>query len=260
MIIRPQVPSRARCHPAVVRAPVWVRGGGLAIGMALGMAATAEASRSINFGSTLNATNLQSDGSPMDVTFTFELGVFSDFVPQLENIDLWTADWTALQDSAGNPAAAPYDSSPLFPGASVFVNNFEGTAQIIENVSDPGSPYAPGSQAYIWGFTSREVGVQSEWILLTNAAWILPVVPDDGMPSPFSLDFAVSDAGTVATVGSVNPDYATAGDTPHLVSARVVPQAVPAPEPASALLVLIGAGTLLARRRWPAAPTAYDPT
>ncbi|CAN5373920.1 hypothetical protein BH23VER1_BH23VER1_18340 [soil metagenome] len=212
-------------------------------------ATTADASQTINFGSTLNATNHQSDGSDMDATFTFELGVFGSFVPDEGNIDLWSANWTALLDSDGDPAAALYDPSPLFEGSSIRINNFEGSAQIVDNLSDPSTPYQPSTQAYIWGFTGREAGVDCEWILLSNAAWQLPAVSDDGMPSPFTLDWAVSDEGTFAILGAVNPSYATTGDPAHMQSALVRPQALLAPEPSTLLLVLLGLAALGRRRR-----------
>lgn len=219
----------------------------------VGASSPADAALGINYGSTANATNLKSDGSEMDVTFTFELGVFaSGFTPGEENVDLWMANWRALPDADGAPSSAIYDPSPIFPGAPFRINNFEGTAVLDDNVSDPSTPYAPATRAYVWGFTGRGAEGVEEWILILNDSWRLPQVSVDDIPS--TLDWAVSDAGTTAVIGSVNPSYASASDAPHLQSAEVVLASAPSiPEPRTTGLVAIALLAAAWRRSRPAA-------
>jgi hypothetical protein len=57
-----------------------------------------------------------------------------------------------------------------------------------------------GTQYYIWGSNSRAVAATSEWILLTNPAWI--VVAGTTLPLPVFFDS--KDAGTVAVVGTLS--------------------------------------------------------
>ena len=75
-------------------------------------------------------------------------------------------------------------------------------------------------------------------------SWLYPTDPGSGVN--FGPDFLTSDAGTTAVVGSVNPEWASNGDDPHLVTENIM---VPVPEPSVAVLLLGGMGFLFVRRR-----------
>jgi len=228
-----------------LRAPI--AGAVAAMGMlALGVYAEIN----VNFGSSLDATNVQSNGDPMDTTFTFELGTFTE-MPTAANSSSWRDIWQAAPNS--NPgesgSTVPYtqDAPPdgfefLTPntGAS---NNFAGAITLDSN----DAPFQEGARGYIWGFDTREEGETGEWILLTNPAWLYPEV-EDGL-QPVGENWLVSDAGTVVVggIGSVNPSHSSPGDAPHLATGSVfIAPAIPEP---SALLFLAGSAGFLAMRR-----------
>ena len=176
----------------------------------------------------------------MDTSFTFELGSFDgSFMPTSSNTDEWLANWVPAPNAASNPAggsSAPYTQVPIGP---VTTNRFDGTTRLDGNPTN----FTDTDQAYIWGYNERDSGV-GEWILLTNPSWLYPTDPGSGVN--FGPDFLTSDAGTTAVVGSVNPEWASNGDDPHLVTENIM---VPVPEPSVAVLLLGGMGFLFVRRR-----------
>lgn len=198
----------------------------------------------VGFSSVLDAINQQSDGSGMDTSFTFELGSFnSGFTPTAGNTNLWQDNWNAAPGSGGS-ASANYTQAPL-PGPIApntgHSNNFSGSVTLNTNAS----PFSTSDQAYVWGYDDRGVSGTGEWLLITNPAWLFPaVVPGPQIGGP---QFDAGDAGTVAVLGSVNPEFSSAGDDPHLQSESVFLR--PVPEPSSAVLIAGGIGMMLVRRR-----------
>ncbi len=217
------------------------------------VAAAPGAATSINFGSTINAANLRSDGSDMDVTFTFQMGVFEEgFLPVSGNLNQWLQRWIPLSDENGDPASAPYLTINI--GGGIFSNNFEGTAQITDNVTNPSDPFAPGTDSYLWGYNVRQGVGMGEWILLSNNSWKLPVVDPASNELPPNRDWAVADTGTTAILGSVNPDYAPFGgqqQEAHMQTEAVDLTLLSIPEPsvAALLFVVLGCLSLIRRRR-----------
>ena len=195
----------------------------------------------ISFNSTFDALNRQSDGAPMDTTFTFELGSFDpSFTPTADNTDLWMSNWVPVPGDGSSSAAytqVPLGSLTPNTGAS---NTFSGSVTLDSNTS----PFGTTDQAYIWGFDDRDGSGTGEWILLTNADWQYPLVTDDVQ---FPETFSVGDVGTYAVLGSVNPLYAGGSDPPHMITEQVI--LAPVPEPSVAILLLGGAGLLALRRR-----------
>lgn len=198
----------------------------------------------VRFASTFGAENQQSDGSPMDTSFTFELGAFEDgFTPTSSNTDSWLANWIAAPNSDSNASggsSAPYTQVAIGPSTT---NRFDGTTRLDGNPPN----FTDTDQAFIWGFDDRGEGGGTgagEWILLTNPGWLYPNDPGPGVN--FGPDFLVSDQGTTAVLGEVNPDWADLGDDPHMVTESVL---LPVPEPSSALLLMAGCAIICGRRR-----------
>jgi len=196
----------------------------------------------INFSSTPFGTNLQSDGSAVDSSFTFELGTFIDsFVPTAGNTDQWLANWTPVLDSSGSAVAeatAPYGTI-----SSAF-GDFDGFSSNV-TLDNNNTPFEIGSQGYVWGFDSQ--ANDSEWILLTNTdagnEWIFG---DTGAGSiPFSPIFSVSTAGE-AIVGAINFTDGMGAPISFQTEAVSLPPAVPEP---STTIVLTATALAFALRR-----------
>lgn len=151
----------------------------------------------LNWYSTLNSTNLASDGSLMNGAFRFELGVFADgFVPTAVNTPQWSAKWHSAQRVSYNPTNRWF--------SSLFV------------VDENPAPFLVGAKAYVWGFRGDEVS--GEWILFRKGTWNWPA------PNPFNpnvVSWNAKDADTVV-LGSVN-----ASGSPHLMRSAAVAASLP---------------------------------
>lgn len=203
---------------------------------------------SISFSSRLDSVNEQSGGNPMDTSFTFQLGTFDGITPDGSNTNLWLSNWVAAPNSNSDPlsgSTVSYTQTPLpsfvapITGES---NQFSGSITLASNAS----PFGQTDQAYIWGYNDRGTSGTGEWILITNPAWLFP----EALPGVIQLggpEYQVSDAGTIAVLGSVNPGFSTSGDDPHMVTASV--PLMPVPEPSVALLFAGGLSLALLRRR-----------
>jgi hypothetical protein len=232
MVAAPTVPQRA------LRAAVGT--------VALGVTAM-YADIDISFSSRLDAVNEQSDGTPMDTSFTFQLGSFDGLTPDASNTHLWKSHWVEAPNSNSDPlsgASASYTQAPLqsFLAPNTGESNqFSGAITLYTN----NSPFSQTDQAYIWGYDDRGESGTGEWVLITNSNWMFPEVVDglqlDGV------ELQVTDAGTFAVLGSVNSAFATVGDDPHLETASVT--LLPVPEPSVAMLLLGGLGLAMVRRR-----------
>jgi len=174
----------------------------------------------ISWASNAFATNKMADGittfEEASREINFELGTFAPgFNPTTASPSEWTASWIILQNTE-------YDLAD---------QQFINTATLPSN----DSPFQSGGQAYIWGYTTKDLGDKAEWILVASPSWKWPDVTIT-QPAP---TFSVGDALPAhAILGAVNP----VNGAFHMQLAVVVP------EPSSLLLLSLGA-LLLARRR-----------
>lgn len=144
----------------------------------------------IGWASEAFGTNLMADGNTTfeeaiiehGFTIRFELGTFAEgFDPRNASQSDWAGNWIVLQ-------GADYDTND---------QQVIETATLTTNIS----PFGQNSQAYIWGFTSKDAEPDSQWILLAAPAWKWPAAT-----SPLPTTFSVSDASPLdALIGSVNP-------------------------------------------------------
>jgi hypothetical protein len=224
---------------------------GLSVAVLAMLGSSLHADINISFSSRVDSTNEQSDGSPLDTSFTFELGSFSNsFTPMADNTDQWLINWTPAPNSNTDPSSGPtvsytQTSLPSFIAPDTGMsNNFSGSITLNTN----SSPFGPTDLGYIWGYDDRDGVGTGEWVLISNPSWLYPtVVPGPQLGGP---DWQVSDSGTFAVdgIGSVNPTYSGLGDAPLLVTSSVI-LAPAIPEPATAVLLAGALGLLLIRRR-----------
>jgi len=112
----------------------------------------------------------------------FELGTFAEgFDPVTSSPADWAANWIVLQTATYDP-----NDDQVIQTGTLISNN---------------SPFYAGAQAYIWGFTTKDVNAGAEWIVLGADNWTWPA-HDANLPSTFS----VSDANQSHEMlfGSVN--------------------------------------------------------
>lgn len=214
----------------------------------LAMSPTMLPARTIDWGSAVGDTIVQSNGVALDNSFIFELGSFGSFVPTEANLDLWQINWKVF-DRAIAPAANGWDSANGF---------FSGTATLQSNGTSSDSPplpsytFAEGEQAYIWVYNGFTIDALTEWALVTNNGLDGNLLDDWAMPAhadqtALPLDWRLSNSTQVPFGGLNNVEgpgaYTVTPQTFELQTHAV-------PEPASALLVGI-AGLIFQFRRRP---------
>jgi|GEM_PF-1311327 len=135
-----------------------------------------------------------STGQPWPVAGTpgmaFELGVFtSGFDPAVQPKAAWAGAWISAR---GARLANDVDTWFLDGTATYF--SIQGSSAALASAPNAGGQY------YIWGATSRTVATTSEWILLTNPAWIVVA----GTTPQIPVFFDTKDPGTVAVLGTLS--------------------------------------------------------
>lgn len=186
--------------------------------VALASATTLEnaaADAAVYFSSQVGATNLQSNGQPMDESFSFQIGAFANgFEPSADNTGQWLAHWVPLGDAAADPlpgATAPYESIDLpapFPSGTTS-DGFTGNVSYDHN--EP--PFTTMGAVYIWGYDNRQTAGEAEWILVTSSVWGWP----SGAANPPAETFSMGSADSVI-LGSINANNA------HMQTAAVTLQ------------------------------------
>ena len=184
--------------------------------------------RGISLSSGVGDNFLMADGgvTPMDDTFTFELGGFlTGFTPDQSNFSLWESNWVV------------FDSAVYLDGwnPDFGISNYASTANAIAVVgnsslitsSDTTNQFTVGQRAYIWTYNSKTISPTAQWSLITNTAWNYPVARS---ADPNPLEWTLADAGNMAIAGATSTDGGTFVST-------LQTQAVP--EPGSALLILV---------------------
>lgn len=159
-------------------------------------------------------TTFESSGEPIH----FELGTFAaGFDPTTATPEEWVTNWIILQ-------GAEYD----------LVNQ-----QVIQTatLTSSDTDFTSNAGVFIWGYTSKNVVPESQWLLVSSQEWRWPS-PTNPLPTTFSM----SDARPGdALIGYVNP----ANQAFHMQFDYVT-----VPEPSAALLGMLGAfGVVLRRRR-----------
>lgn len=151
----------------------------------------------------------------------FELGTFAEgFDPTQASPSEWAANWIVLQ-------TATYD-----PNDDQVIQ----TGTLLANTS----PFYEGAQAYIWGYTTKDVNAGAEWIVLGADSWTWPA-HDASVPSTFSVSDVTQSHEML--FGSVNSS--TNGVFHHMQL-----ELVTIPEPAGiSLLGFVAFGWVWRRRR-----------
>lgn len=226
----------------------------------------------IVWGGSVGDVNIDSQGNPLTSAMTFQLGVFADlddggtFDPAQNDISLWESHWVAFDQSAYAEIQQNGQSTDfgLYTGGATLLTDLTSNSDSIP-LSSPAATFTPGAQAYIWGFNTKEIGADAEWLLVTNDDsdglvdddW---VIPTPSSHSPETLQMRIPGA-TTSVFGSLGTFRSDDDDADLLIGEGVTlstldsfsiqthTHLLPAvPEPSSFLLLLAGLGLFVGRR------------
>lgn len=176
-----------------------------------------------------------SSGGTFDASFTFELGTFDSFAPDLSNIDQWTSHWKLL--NVGN-----WDVGDQAFG-NTFTFNTDGTVSGLAG----SATFSEGEQAYLW------VRSGNEWALVTDfsgadstSRWVLPSMSIVNAGGAFIWDLPTADT---AVMGGVN-DLQSGAFHSYDPAPGFRLQTAVVPEPGSAIMIGLAVGMMgLVRRK-----------
>ncbi|MEM7387998.1 MAG: PEP-CTERM sorting domain-containing protein [Verrucomicrobiota bacterium] len=201
--------------------------------------------RNIQWGGSIGSSNLDSSGSPLTASYSFQLGTFgSSFTPNAANASSWSSNWVPFDTADYNPAAAYFTGSADLEQSS-------GSGLAVS--SSTGLAFAPGDQAYIWVYNNQSLSDLTEWSLLTNDGsdgdanddWLMPEPASHSLP----LQWRVSGASD-SILGGANGESSEDGfRTSTTTDFDLQTHKLVVPEPSSALLFLFGSMLFAFRRQ-----------
>ncbi|MES2658523.1 MAG: hypothetical protein V4689_07890 [Verrucomicrobiota bacterium] len=196
-------------------------------------------SQTLNWASFSESTIVNSQGDPLDSTFVFELGAFSDgFVPDESNIGSWDIHWQVFDTT-------DYSYDPINLGY------FTGTADV-QNVPGYTSMFE-GLKAYIWIHNTTE----TEHFLASTSSdkWRFPTLVPGCCPNGEGPTWSVGDLNNDDPIWGSQTGNSGGGDlgVPGPPGSPFDIQTHAIPETGSSLLALIGLGMAIVRRRRTAA-------
>ena len=196
--------------------------------------------QTLNWGSEVFGSFVDSDGQALDDSFIFEIGTFAaGFDPDAGNTADWIGNWRVFDRAEFNPSLGYFTSA---------VNMLDdGTSD--SPFMTPGATGFEGLVAYLWVRNSNDPVPGTEWFLGRAGSWIFPAaIPgccDDGPPLEWSLsDLNGSDTPEWGKQGGVNGG----GEFTYSGSEQLQTHTF-VPEPSSFMLALLGCGLLWIRRR-----------
>lgn len=227
---------------------------------------------SIVWGGSVGDLNVDSRALPLTSAMTFQLGVFTDnedgssFDPESGSYDLWQSHWVAFDQSIYSEIVQDGETTEfgLYTGGATLLGDLTSNSDRVPGLS-PKPTFEPGAQAYIWGFNDQSVGLNTEWLLVTNDSsdgnaeddWTIPS-PSSHSPDTTQLRIAGATKAVVGALGTYRSDDNSSdiligdGDVlsrPEQFSIQTHTLLPIVPEPSSALLILIGFGSVMFRRR-----------
>lgn len=219
------------------------------LGLLLALGVLPARAFTIDWGSGVGDTLVDSHGVALNDSYVFELGSFGGFTPTGQNQGDWAANWKVF-DRAQAPAASGWNSTFSFfsSSATVLAGGFSS-----ESPPLPSFTFSQGEQAYIWVYDSLTFNLLSEWALITNNSldgssaddWLFPA---PGGKTDIPLEWRVSAATTVIH-GGVNDEQGYGSYSVDPVIFDLQTHIVPEP---AGIMLLAAAGFLqLTRRRRP---------
>ena len=177
--------------------------------------------RTITFESPAFELGQTSNGVAWDTAFSFQIGSFGNFTPTATNFGDWNSNF-----------------QPLATTQWLDFGNFSGSATLSDNPAG----FLTTNKAYIWGYNTKTIGLETEWILLTNDGWKFP---DTNIFSASPDQFTTTDAGTYEIIGHLASSVSY-GVEPYMISDQISP--VPEPSTYAAIFGVLTLGGVCYRR------------
>ncbi|WP_395716487.1 PEP-CTERM sorting domain-containing protein [Prosthecobacter sp.] len=203
--------------------------------------------------SAFNDLLYDSNGQPLDGTYSFEIGTFGSFLPTYQNVDLWEANWKVFDRTFDPTPLDPNDGDP--EGWNVLDQFF--TATVVHDTlghsdsldANPADVFALDEKVYLWAYNSKVIVPTSEWALVSDSdflsnsssPWLIPD-PSDTLGS---YDWQLADADA-AIIGGVNGIQSDGGF--GVIPPSFSLQTAVVPEPGSVFLLLAAAAAHVIRR------------
>ncbi|MEO5915833.1 MAG: hypothetical protein ABIS50_16475 [Luteolibacter sp.] len=188
-------------------------------------------SQTLNWASLTESDIVNSHGDPLDNTYLFELGAFTDgFVPDETNVGSWETEWHVFD-------TAVYSYNPVDLGY------FTGT-QDVQSVSGYTSMFQ-GLKAYLWIHNTTD----TEHFLASTSSdiWKFPTLQPGCCPNGEGPTWSVSNLNSDNPIWGGQSGHEGTGE--HSVSGPFEIQTYVVPETGSSLLALLGIGFAVSRRR-----------
>lgn len=211
----------------------------IAVSAALGTAAVK--SQTLAWGNELGGKLADSSGSPLDISFTFELGSFaSGFVPTEQNASAWLTNWIVFDRAQFNPVFGYFTSEvQMLP---------DGTSG--STWATPGAESFEGLDAYFFVRKGEDAVPGTEWFLAHAPFWVFPTAfLDDCCPTAPPTLWAVSDLEDAVPVFGSQNGVAGGGTGITLQEPAHLQTFTFVPEPGTVLLAMLGLSAVFRRRR-----------
>lgn len=187
--------------------------------------------QTLNWASLTGSEIVDSHGDPLDGSYLFELGAFTNgFVPDETNQGSWETQWHVFD-------SAEYSYTPGQLGY------FTGT-QDVQNVPAYSSMFE-GLKAYIW--IRNDANTEHFLATTSSELWKFPLMVPGCCPNGEGPTWSVSDLDTNDPVWGGQSGHEGFGE--HFVSGVFEIQTYAVPETGSSLLTMLGLGLCMARRR-----------
>lgn len=195
--------------------------------------------QTLEWGSQVFSSIVDSNGLPLDETYVFEIGTFEPgFSPAESNVELWYDNWFAF-DRAGYSEANGYFTSTV---------NMLDDGRSDSPFMSGNSPSFEGLEAYLWVRNAETPSPTTEWFLVRSMDWIFPDAIPGCCDNDLTIQWSMSDL-TGADLPKWGGQLGTDGPGIFTVSGIYDLQTFTfIPEPSAFLLSIIGMGFLLIRR------------
>lgn len=204
---------------------------------------TLATAQSINWGSPIFSSIVDSAGVELNNTFVFELGSFANgFQPNAGNLASWHQNWRIFDTAGYNDSRDP---DPVF-------GYFTGTSSLLDDGTSTSNPSFNfgGLNAYIWVRDSNDNVEGSEWFLARSELWKFPDPISGCCDNELPIDWSLSDLKNQAVTPIFGSQDGLKGAGEFTVDGVFGLQTYTIiPEPSSALLAAGGMIALLLRRR-----------